>query len=211
MVTEASQIALSNLRTTDNLQWYVIPLLIIVVYIYNAEMEKENFDAVYLGIYWLCICGVVLEIVNALVLHFTQYSALWTTPSNSAYIIYVGWNIEIAFLAALIGLMNVKALPKDKDEKIFGISNRVFFPILWGIQGVIVEIILNLAGILVWEYWWWSWPHIYFILIWWTIPGFILVWLHDNLNLEAKKKLAGVSVLIAVSCHILFAIILQWV
>ncbi|MFX0070407.1 MAG: hypothetical protein ACFFAO_04880, partial [Candidatus Hermodarchaeota archaeon] len=78
MVTEASQIALSNLRTTDNLQWYVIPLFIIVVYIYNTEMEKENFDAVYLGIYWLCICGVVLEIVNALVLHFTQYSALWT-------------------------------------------------------------------------------------------------------------------------------------
>ncbi|TFF85448.1 MAG: hypothetical protein EU551_03995 [Promethearchaeota archaeon] len=211
MVTEASQIALSNLRVTDNLQWYVIPLLIIIVYIYNTEMEKGNHDAVYLGIYWFCICGVVLEIVNALVLHFTQYSALWTTPSNSAYIIYVGWNIEIAFLAALIGLMNAKALPEDKNEKILGISNRIFFPIVWGIQGVVVEIILFFAGILVWEYWWWGFPHIYFILIWWTIPGFILVWLHDNLNLTAKKKLAGVSAIIALCFHIIFAIFLQWV
>jgi hypothetical protein len=211
VVTEASQIALSNLRSTDNLQWYIIPLIIILVYIYNTEMEKGNYDAVYLGIYWFAICGVVLEIVNALVLHFTQYSALWTTPSNSAYIIYVGWNIEIAFLAALIGLMNVKGLPKDKNKKIFGIHNRILMPVLWGIEGVIVEILLNWAGILVWDWWFWNFPNIYFIFIWWTIPNFILVWLYDNFSLEAKKILAGVSILIALSCHILFAVILQWI
>ncbi|MBD3256336.1 MAG: hypothetical protein GF383_14660 [Candidatus Lokiarchaeota archaeon] len=211
MVTVAAQTALDNLRSTDNLQWYVIPLLIIIVYIYNLEMEKDNKEAVYMGIYWFAISGVVLEIINALVLHFTQYSALWLTPGNSAFVIYVGWNIEIAFLAALIGLMNVKGLPEDKDKKIFGMPNRIFMPILWGVQGVIVEIILNFAGILVWDWWFWNFPNLYFIFIWWTIPNFALVWLHDNLSLEGKKKLAGASVLIAISCHIIFAVILQWV
>ena len=76
MVTEASQLALSNLRVTDNLQWYIIPMLVFVMYIYRNELEKGNDDAIYLGIYWFAICGVVLEIVNALVLHFTQHSAL---------------------------------------------------------------------------------------------------------------------------------------
>ena len=56
MVTEASQLALSNLRVTDNLQWYIIPMLIFVMYIYRNELEKGNDDAVYLGIYWFAIC-----------------------------------------------------------------------------------------------------------------------------------------------------------
>ena len=211
MVTEASQLALSNLRVTDNLQWYIIPLLIFVMYIYRNELEKGNDDAVYLSIYWFAICGVVLEIVNALVLHFTQHSALWTTPGNSAYVIYVGWNIEIALLAAVMGMLNIKGLPEDKDQKILGIPNRIFIPITWGVIGVISELILVWAGILVWEYWWWNFPHIYFILLWWTIPNLILAWLYDHLNLKEKKILAGVSLLIALSCHIVFAVILQWV
>ena len=211
MVTEASQIALSNLRVTDNLQWYIIPLLIFVMYIYRNEMEKGNYDAVYLGIYWFAICGVVLEIVNALVLHFTQYSALWTTPANSAYVIYVGWNIEIAFMAAVIGMLNVKGLPKDKEEKILGIPNRLFLPITWGISGVLVELLLVWAGILVWEYWFWNFPNIYLIILWWTIPNLILAWLYDKLNLNQKKILAGISLIIALSCHLVFAVVLQWV
>jgi hypothetical protein len=211
MVTEASQMALNNLRDPTNLQWYVIPLLIFVVYIYRNEMEKENWDGVYMGIYWLAISGVVLEIINALVLHFTQYAALWTTPGNSAFVIYVGWNIEIAFLAAVIGLLNLKGLPEDKNEKVFGIPNRIFLPITWGISGVIIEIFLNWAGILVWEYPFWNFPNIYLIILWWTIPNLIFVWLYDNLNLKAKKKLAGLSLLIAFFFHMVFAVLLQWV
>ena len=124
----------------------------------------------------------MLEIVNALVLHFTQHSALWTPPGNSAYVIYVGWNIEIALLAAVMGMLNLKGLPKEKDKKILGIPNRIFIPITWGVSGVIIELILVWAGILVWEYWWW------------------------NFNLKEKKILAGVSLLIALSYHIVFAV-----
>ena len=84
-------------------------------------------------------------------------------------------------------------------------------PITWGVSGVIIELILVWAGILVWEYWWWNFPHIYFILLWWTIPNLILAWLYDHIKLKEKKILAGVSLLFALSCHIVFAVILQWV
>ena len=110
-----------------------------------------------------------------------------------------------------MGMLNIKGLPEDKDKKILGIPNRIFMPITWGVSGVIIELILVWAGILVWEYWWWNFPHIYFILLWWTIPNLILAWLYDHLNLKEKKLLAGVSLLIALSCHIVFAVILQWV
>lgn len=211
MITEASQLALDNLRATETLQWYVIPLIIIALYIYNNELEKGNKEEVLLGIYWFCIPGVVLEIVNALVLYFSKYSALWTTPGNSAFVIYVGWNIEIAFLAALVGLINLKGLPEDKNKKILGIPNRIFFPIIWTVISLFIEILLNLAGILVWDWWFWNWPNIYFIFLWWLVPNFVVVWLHDNLSLEAKKKLAIFSIITAFSFHIIFAMILQWV
>ncbi len=211
MVTEASKLALENLRNTANLQWYVIPLLLIAIYIYNNELEKGRKEEALLGIFWFCIPGVVLEIINALVLHFTQYSALWTTPGNSAFVIYVGWNVEIAFLAAVVGLINIKSLPKDKNQKIFGIPNRIFFPIVWTGISVFIEVMLNLAGILVWDWWFWNWPNIYFIVIWWMIPNLILVWLYDHINLNGKKKLAIVSVIVALSFHVVFAMILHWV
>ena len=65
MVTEASEMALANLRNASNLQWYVVPLLVFVVFIYRNEIEKKNWDRVYGGIIWFCLAGVVLEIVNA--------------------------------------------------------------------------------------------------------------------------------------------------
>lgn len=74
-MTEASRQMLAALRKTDNLQWYVVPLLLLIIYIYISEIEKKNTSAVYLGLYSLG-SGWVLEIVNALVLHFTGRAAL---------------------------------------------------------------------------------------------------------------------------------------
>ena len=68
-MTEASQQVLQILRSPENLQWHVVPLIALVMYIYNSELEKKRHGQVYLGIYFLAISGVFLEIVNALVLH----------------------------------------------------------------------------------------------------------------------------------------------
>jgi len=42
MPTPASQAALEGLRDLSTLQWYVIPLLAIVFYIYTAEIKKAR-------------------------------------------------------------------------------------------------------------------------------------------------------------------------
>ncbi len=209
-MTDASLQALSVLRSTENLQWYVVPLLIIILYIYIAEIEKKNWEVLLLGIYSFAN-GWILEIVNALILHFTGYAPLWITPGSSAFVIYVGWNIEIFVLAAVGGILVLKSLPADKDMKIMGIPNRIFIPIFWAIFAVGIEILLNRAGILVWEYKHWSWPNIYLIVIWWTIPYFGLARMHDRTPLKTKKRLAVIFPAIAVVMHVVFASILGWV
>jgi len=80
-MTDASVQALSVLRSTDNLQWYIIPLLVFVFYIYFVEIEKKNWSPVLLGLaFWAT--EFIWEMFNALILHFTEYSALWTTPGE---------------------------------------------------------------------------------------------------------------------------------
>jgi hypothetical protein len=209
-MTEASLQVLEVLRSPENLQWHVVPLIALAMYIYNGELEKKRHGEVLLGIYFLATSGVVLEIANALVLHFSGRAALWTTPGSSAFVIYAGWNAEILFLAAIGGLTVLKGLP-EKDQRLFGIPNRKILPLTWAIGAVCIEVLLNKGGILVWEYTHWRWPNIYFMVIWWAVPYYLLLWLHDNLSVEAKGKLAAASVAVAAGCHLLFAVLLEWV
>jgi hypothetical protein len=76
---------------------------------------------------------------------------------------------------------------------------------------VFIEVLLNRAGLLVWEYTHWRWPNIYFMVVWWGVPYFVLLWLHDNLSLRAKRRLAAASVAFAAGCHLSFAVLLGWV
>ena len=41
-MTEASQRALEGLRDPHTLQWYVIPLLALVFYVYSTEIKKAR-------------------------------------------------------------------------------------------------------------------------------------------------------------------------
>lgn len=209
-MTDASVQALSVLRSTDNLQWYIIPLLVFVFYIYFVEIEKKNWSPVLLGLaFWAT--EFIWEMFNALILHFTDYSALWTTPGKSAFVIYAGLNIEISFFFAVYGLMVLKILPEDKRMKILGISNRIFIPVILGLAGVFVEVLLNKANMLIWAYKHWNWPNIYFIVIAYCVPLVILVWLHDNLTLRAKKIGVVLMPVLAITCHIVFAMVLGWI
>ena len=62
-----------------------------------------------------------------------------------------GWNIEIILTFLLVGLYATKFLPKDKDMKILGINNRHFIAIIFSMICVLVELILNQYGALVWK------------------------------------------------------------
>ena len=157
--TDASLVALSNLRVLGNYEWYIIPLLAIVLYIYVSEIQKaketNNWNVILAG---MTVFGMDLinEIWNALVFTATQYSAFWTTPGHSSFIILIGWNLEIAFMFSIAGIIYAKALLPNKEDKIFGVPNRWFMAIVFSIFCVFVEILLNSAGALVWEYPWWN-------------------------------------------------------
>ncbi len=158
--TTASLEALSNLREFTDNAWYIVPILVLVMYLWANEIQKaqktKNWNVVFSG---LTVFGLDLinETWNALVLTFTGHSAFWTTPGNSAFVIMVGWNLEIALMFSIAGLVFGKMLPEDKNEKVFGkIPNRWFFAAIFSVFAVFVEILLNIAGMLVWEYPWWN-------------------------------------------------------
>ncbi|MHB8772643.1 MAG: hypothetical protein ACYC7J_16740 [Syntrophales bacterium] len=158
MLTEASQAALNGLRDLTTIRWYVIPLLAIVVYIYVTEMKKAretgNWDAVFAG---LTVFGMDFfnETWNGWVLHFTNRSAVWTTPGETALRTMIGWNIEIMFMFALSGIIYYHTLPRYREERILGIPNRWFWAVVYSLFCVVVECLLNIGGHLVWEYPFW--------------------------------------------------------
>jgi hypothetical protein len=163
-MTEASRQALEVLRSVENFQWHVVPLLVLVIYVYAVEIEKRNWGLVLAG---LAFWGMdwANEIVNGLILHLSGISALWTAPAGSAYVIFVGLNIEISLMFAILGIVFIKMLPKDKEQKILGIPNRWFFVVVNSLLCVFIEIFLNGANALIWEYWWWNVPFIPLIVI----------------------------------------------
>ncbi|MBW2201680.1 MAG: hypothetical protein JRF71_12735 [Deltaproteobacteria bacterium] len=159
MPTPASKLALEDLRDLATLEWYVIPLLAIVFYIYTNEIKKArtsgNWDAIYAG---LTVFGMDFfnETWNGWVFHFSQHSACWTAPGKTALQTMVGWNIEIMFMFAISGIIYYNTLSEDKHEKILGFPNRWFWAIAYSAFCVFVECLLNMGGHLVWEYPWWN-------------------------------------------------------
>ncbi len=141
-MTEASLRALSGLRDLTMLKWYVIPLLAIVFYIYARELKEArrsgNWDAI--------LAGLIL----------TGRSAFWTTPGDTALRTMVGWNIEIMFMFAIAGIIYYHTISDDPKEKILGLPNRWFWAIGYAVFCVFVEVLLNIGGLLVWEYPFWN-------------------------------------------------------
>ncbi len=210
-MTEASRDALEILRDASLFQWYLVPLFALVVYVYAVEIERRNWSCVLAG---LAFYGMDLfnEIWNALVLHFTDRSAVWTAPGATAYLIFVGLTIEITFMFAVAGVAFTKLLPADKSLKILGIPNRWLFAVVNSIFCVFVEVLLNRAGALVWEYPWWNFPNIGLIVLFGYLPFMaVSFWVYDMEKI--RNKIATVSVIYAVdlTAIILFAWLLGWI
>jgi hypothetical protein len=159
MITEASQRALQGLRDLTTIEWYVIPLLAVLFYIYTTEIKKarqtNNWDAVWAGAA-LFGADFVNETWNGWVFALSGHSACWTTPGKTALRTMVGWNIEIMFMFALVGIVYYQTIHQDKKVKILGIPNRWFWAIVYSAFCVFVEVLLNIGGHLVWEYPWWN-------------------------------------------------------
>ncbi|MDZ7333451.1 MAG: hypothetical protein ONB31_15860 [candidate division KSB1 bacterium] len=211
MPTESAQAALNHLRDGSTFQWYVIPLLAFVVYVYASEIEKKNWSMVFAGLaYW----GLdwFNEIWNALVFHFTQYAPVWGTPGRSAYTILIGLNIEICLMFAVAGIVFAKLLPRDRQIKVFGIPNRLFIAISGSVFMVLVEVLLNSIGVLTWEYSWWNAGAPWLIFLIGYFYFFVVsFWIYDMKGLNKKAIVVGIIYAINIVSLVVFGALLRWI
>jgi hypothetical protein len=158
-MTEATKRALEGLRDLSTIQWYAVSLLAIVFYIYTMEIKRarkgSGWDAIVSA---AAVFGAdfLNESWNGWVLALTGRAALWTAPGPTALRTTVGWNLEIMFMFALLGLVFYHSLSRKPGAAFFGIPEAWFYAIAYSLVCVAVECVLNAAGLLVWEYPFWN-------------------------------------------------------
>jgi len=211
MPTESAQQALSILRDGSQFQWYVIPIFVLVVYVYAVEVERKNWNLVFCG---LALWGMdwFNEIWNALVFHFTNFAPVWGAPAKTAYLILIGLNIEITFMFFVLGIVFAKMLPPDKNVKVLGIPNRLFFMVFDAVICVFIEVLLNKIGALTWDYPWWSAraPWLIFLIGYFTF--FVVAFLvYDMKTVRNKVITVGSIFAVDVAALIMFGCVLKWI
>jgi hypothetical protein len=158
-MTESAQQALIGLRDFTTLQWYVVPLLILLFYVYVTEMrsarQSGNWDAVIAGV-TLFGADFVNESINGWIFAISGYSALWLAPGPTALRTFVGWNVEIMFMFAIAGILYYKSIDEDPRKTVLGLPNRWFWALFYSAVSVFVEIFLNKGGLLIWDFRWWN-------------------------------------------------------
>ena len=211
MPTDSALEALSILRDASQFRWYVIPLFALVVYVYAVEVERRNWNLFFAGLaYW----GMdwFNEIWNSLVFHFTGYAPVWGAPGQTAYLILIGLNIEISFMFALAGITFGKMLPADKNLRVLGVPNRLFFAVTGAAFCVFVEVLLNAIGALTWEYSWWNTGAPWLIFLFGYLHFFLVsFWVHDLESLKKKATVVGIIFAVDLICILLFGVVLGWI
>lgn len=214
--TEASRGALDGLRDLSMLKWYIVPLLLVVAYIFAKEIKDSrstgNWDPI-LAVLVLLGADFFNETWNGWVFHLSERSAVWTTPGDTALRVFVGWNVEIIFGFALFGLVYYHTLLPDRERRILGVPNRWFFAVFFAVLAVIIEIVLNIGDQLVWEYSWWklSWGGVWLIFLVGYFYWFALINVMLGMKtMKSKLILVGAIYAVPVVMNILALGILRW-
>lgn len=211
MPTESAAQAASILRDAGQFQWYVITLFALIVYVYAVEIERQRWDLVFAG---LAFWGMdwFNEIWNGLVFHFNNYAPVWGAPGKTAYLILIGLNIEICFMFAIAGIAFSKMLPANKAIKILGIPNRLLFAVIGSIFCVFVEVLLNQAGALTWDYAWWNVGAPWLIFLIGYLPFFLVsFWVFDMQTVRQKATTVGVIMGVDILALLVFGLGLGWI
>jgi hypothetical protein len=211
MPTEAALEAQRILRDAGQFQWYVIPIFALVVYVYAVEIERRNWSLVFAG---LAFWGMdwINETWNSLVFHFTNYAPVWGAPADTAYLILIGLNIEICFMFSIAGLAFSKTLPADPKLRILGIPNRLLLAAAGSVFCVVVEILLNLANALTWDYGWWNVGAPWLIWLIGYMPFFLVAfWVHDMQDTRKQARTVGAIFAFVGACLVLFGPVLGWI
>jgi hypothetical protein len=210
-MTEASRQALANLRDASHVSWYVVPLLALALYVYAVDAERRNWNAVFAGLaFWAM--DWLNEIANGLILYATDRSALWTAPGDTAYLILVGLNIEICFMFSIAGIVVTKLLPRDKSLRVLGLPNRLFVGLAMSVFSVIVEIFLNGADMLIWEYSFWGVPHVWLIIVFGYLHFHLVAfWVYDMDDVGRQMRVVGALWAVVIVSLAVFGGALGWI
>jgi hypothetical protein len=60
------------------------------------------------------------------------------------------------FMFAIAGIIYAHTISDDPKERILGLNNRWFWAVGYAVFCVFVEVLLNIGGLLVWEYPFWN-------------------------------------------------------
>jgi hypothetical protein len=211
MPTDAALQASQILRDGSQFQWYVIPILALVLYVYAVEVEKKNWNGVMAG---LAFWGMdwFNEIWNSLVFHFTQFAPVWGAPGDTAYLILIGLNIEICFMFSIAGVVMSKLLPPGRRTKILGLPSRWVVAVGGSAFCVIVELFLNGAGALTWDYAWWNVRAPWLIFLFGYLHFFIVAfWVYDMRSIRAKVVAVSTIYAFDAVCIVVFGVMLGWI
>ncbi|MBI2390366.1 MAG: hypothetical protein HYV09_12320 [Deltaproteobacteria bacterium] len=215
-MTPASKQALERLRDPSTLEWYAIPLLALLFYVYALEIKSARrtgkWEPIVAG---LTLFGMdfVNETINGWILVLSQRSALWTAPGKTALRTMVGWNLEIMFMFAIAGVIFFHTLSEDRDAKILGLPDRWFWAIAYSAFCVAVEWVLNVGGLLVWEYPFWnrSFAGVWLIFLFGYFHFYVATILVLGLSTTRKRVVAIASIWsIAIAMNVVGMGVLGW-
>lgn len=198
MIAESALQAQALLRDTSQFSWHIIPMLLVVLYIYFHEIDKNNWSRVLAA---LAFFGMDLfnEIVNGVIFHMSGFAPIWGAPGNdTALLLLIGLNIEISMMFAITGIAATFALPADKNSKILGINNRIFFACCFAAMSVVVEIWLNAIGALTWEWSLWNARFPLFIFLLGYLPFYLVCYRVYDMP-SRKQQLSALTVIYTIN------------
>lgn len=105
------------LQNPSGLNWYIVPIFVILVYLIVSEIKNKNYNVVFGGFaFWLA--DVFNETWNSMV-YATTGQPVWgtTAAGNSALQILVGYNIEISFMFFILGMAACKMLATSRNNE----------------------------------------------------------------------------------------------
>jgi hypothetical protein len=215
-MTESARQALVGLRDLTTLQWYVVPLLALLFYVYVVEIREArrtgNWDAVIAGV-TLFAADFVNESINGWIFAISGYSALWLAPGPTALRTLVGWNVEIMFMFAVVGIIYYKSVDPDPAARVLGVPNRWFWALFYSAVSVLVELGLNKGGLLVWDYRWWNrglieaLPIFVFGYLWFYAAAKFAI---ERPTLRAKVRVPVTLLAVAAALNVVGLCLLGW-
>ena len=203
---EATAAALAILRNPIIFQWYVIPLLAVVSYVYANEIQQRRWNVVAAGLALYAVHWFV-EIINALIQHFTGH-ALWTVPTGTAYLLLIGVGVEISLMFSIAGLVLSKLLPPDPQARLLGVNNRLVFTVGWAAFFAVFEVFLVQTPTFVWVYpWWGALPVFVFVYLpFFAAAFYVHDWPHSR-QIRFISVLGGIDIVLFIAC----AGVLHWI